>query len=124
MASCGSCTGAVKPAARAAPPPTRGTGSGAGGALSDSRRKVLDTMPEIEDLVAKYDVPAPRYTSFPSVPFWNRGNCPEVAAASRTAQTQAQTLPPLGGAEWLELANQTYHATKEDMGIALYIHLP
>jgi hypothetical protein len=26
---------------------------------------------EVSELLAKYNVPAPRYTSYPTVPFWN-----------------------------------------------------
>lgn len=28
-------------------------------------------MTAVKDLIAKYDIPAPRYTSYPTVPYWS-----------------------------------------------------
>ena len=53
------------------------------------------------DLFAKYDVPAPRYTSYPTVPFW----------------TDSPTTD-----RWLEELNQTF--ADETATWSLYFHLP
>lgn len=52
-------------------------------------------------LLEKYDVPAPRYTSYPTVPYWQE-----------ETPTQEQ---------WLEHVCQAYEASE---GISLYLHLP
>jgi oxygen-independent coproporphyrinogen III oxidase len=56
---------------------------------------------ELTDLFAKYDVPAPRYTSYPTVPFWSE------------MPTTAQWLAALESALQDEAANWS-----------LYLHLP
>ncbi|GAB2526153.1 oxygen-independent coproporphyrinogen III oxidase [Rufibacter soli] len=56
------------------------------------------------DLVKKYNVPVPRYTSYPTVPFW--GNS--------LPDTQA----------WQETLLSTFKATNKEEGISLYLHLP
>ncbi|GGK76524.1 oxygen-independent coproporphyrinogen III oxidase [Rufibacter glacialis] len=56
------------------------------------------------DLVKKYNVPVPRYTSYPTVPFW--GN----------------SLPAV--AQWQEVLLSTFSASNQQEGISLYIHLP
>ena len=53
------------------------------------------------DLFAKYDVPAPRYTSYPTVPFW--------------------THSPTTG-QWIEHLNKAF--TDEAATWSLYFHLP
>lgn len=55
------------------------------------------------DLIQKYNVPAPRYTSYPPVPFWN--NEPNQK-------------------KWPDLFLQAYNEFGEEGGISLYIHLP
>lgn len=55
----------------------------------------MDTL-----LLRKYDVPVPRYTSYPTVPYWD--NTP-------------------GEAEW---KNKVKSSFDQDDGISLYIHLP
>ncbi len=57
----------------------------------------------MEELVQKYNVAAPRYTSYPTVPFWDN------EAFSRTA--------------WTDQVYQIFEQSKEK-GISLYIHLP
>lgn len=52
-------------------------------------------------LLSKYDVAAPRYTSYPTVPYW-------------TAELPEQS-------EWLERVQRAFEL---DRGISLYIHLP
>lgn len=54
-------------------------------------------------LVRKYDQPVPRYTSYPTVPFWNEG---------MTAQS------------WQTLFVERFHEQNHTNGISLYIHLP
>jgi oxygen-independent coproporphyrinogen III oxidase len=53
------------------------------------------------DLFAKYDVPVPRYTSYPTVPQWH---------AAPTTE------------EWIECLSRA--ATEPDAALAVYIHLP
>ena len=53
------------------------------------------------DLFAKYDVPAPRYTSYPTVPFW----------------TDSPTTD-----QWVDHLNRTF--TNETATWSLYFHLP
>lgn len=52
-------------------------------------------------LLKKYDVPAPRYTSYPTVPYW------------QTAQPSQEA--------WKEKVRQAFEVTPE---VSLYIHLP
>ncbi|WP_375583879.1 oxygen-independent coproporphyrinogen III oxidase [Cyclobacterium xiamenense] len=54
-------------------------------------------------LIQKYNVPAPRYTSYPAVPHWNN------------------SLNPV---QWKGLFQQAYSEFGENEGISLYIHLP
>jgi len=53
------------------------------------------------ELLAKYDIPAPRYTSYPTVPYWSDD--------------------PTSG-QWLEALKQTFAAPEATW--ALYIHIP
>lgn len=54
-------------------------------------------------LISKYNVPVPRYTSYPTVPFWDKTPTEE---------------------EWLREVKRTFSATNKKEGISLYIHLP
>lgn len=54
-----------------------------------------------QDLFAKYDVPAPRYTSYPTVPYW-----------SHPPKTE----------EWIALLNKTLDEKENDW--SLYLHIP
>lgn len=54
-------------------------------------------------LVTKYNVPAPRYTSYPTVPYW------EGAPAQD---------------EWKQLVSERFQKSNSKNGISLYIHLP
>ena len=58
----------------------------------------------MNDFLQKYNVPGPRYTSYPTVPYWN-------------------TTPPTAG-QWGEMVNDTFAATNDRHGISLYIHIP
>ena len=55
------------------------------------------------ELVRKYNVPGPRYTSYPTVPYW-----------SRTPSTQG----------WLGHAKRAFDRCNGNEGISLYVHLP
>ncbi|MFC6999917.1 oxygen-independent coproporphyrinogen III oxidase [Rufibacter roseus] len=57
-----------------------------------------------EYLIQKYNVSAPRYTSYPTVPFWD----PQ-------APTQEQ---------WLQVVERTFNESNAEKGISLYLHLP
>jgi oxygen-independent coproporphyrinogen-3 oxidase len=56
----------------------------------------------MKNLVEKYNVPAPRYTSYPTVPYWDDN---------------------LQEADWIHHLKNTFISSNQD-GISLYIHLP
>jgi oxygen-independent coproporphyrinogen-3 oxidase len=58
----------------------------------------------MNNLLEKYNTAVPRYTSYPTVPFWND-----------IAPTQEK---------WKEIVKQTFLSKNETEGISLYIHLP
>lgn len=58
----------------------------------------------MSNLIEKYNVAAPRYTSYPTVPYWDT-----------TVPAQAQ---------WKQLVKATFTHTNDSEGISLYIHLP
>lgn len=55
------------------------------------------------DLIHKYNVPGPRYTSYPTVPYWD--------------------IDSFSGKKWKESVINSYQESKDE-GISLYIHLP
>jgi len=55
-------------------------------------------------LIQKYNVPGPRYTSYPTVPYWDN-----IGFSSKT---------------WSESVERSFAATNTSEGISLYIHLP
>ncbi|TXK50257.1 oxygen-independent coproporphyrinogen III oxidase [Pontibacter qinzhouensis] len=57
-----------------------------------------------EDLIRKYNVPAPRYTSYPTVPYWDT----DVPEAS----------------QWMQVVKRTFSESNAEKGISLYLHLP
>jgi len=57
-----------------------------------------------QELIRKYNVPGPRYTSYPTVPFWNQ------ATFSRQ--------------QWEDSLKQSFKESNQTEGISLYIHLP
>jgi oxygen-independent coproporphyrinogen III oxidase len=57
-----------------------------------------------KDLIAKYNVAGPRYTSYPTVPFWDKG-APEID-------------------RWKILVKDSFYRNNTTNGISLYIHLP
>src|SRR5690606_38839995 len=60
-------------------------------------------MDSYKELIRKYNVAAPRYTSYPTVPFWD------------TEQWDKN--------QWIEKIKIT-HQESPEKGISLYIHLP
>ena len=58
---------------------------------------------EYADLLKKYDVPVPRYTSYPTVPFWKSSIDPD---------------------QWKLSFKEQFHICNGTGGISLYIHLP
>ena len=57
-----------------------------------------------DNLYSRYDVPAPRYTSYPTVPYWENKNISEN--------------------NWKQIVKETFTTTNETEGISLYIHIP
>jgi len=57
-----------------------------------------------KNLIQKYNIPGPRYTSYPTVPFWN----PEGILIE----------------DWKETIKKSFTQTNDKEGISLYIHLP
>lgn len=55
-------------------------------------------------LITKYNVPGPRYTSYPTVPYWNNTH--------------------FSLAQWKEHVSQSFSESNASEGISLYIHLP
>lgn len=65
---------------------------------------VAPVIPTPAELLAKYDVPSPRYTSYPTVPFWDD--------------------KPLTQERWLLHVKHCFQKTNHKEGISLYLHLP
>ncbi len=58
----------------------------------------------MQSLIDKYNIPGPRYTSYPTVPYWDdAGFTPEL---------------------WKESVLRTFNETNNEEGISIYIHLP
>jgi oxygen-independent coproporphyrinogen-3 oxidase len=55
-------------------------------------------------LIQKYNIPGPRYTSYPTVPFWNKEGISEK--------------------EWVQSIQRAFNESNQQEGISLYIHLP
>ncbi|WP_394973015.1 oxygen-independent coproporphyrinogen III oxidase [uncultured Croceitalea sp.] len=55
-------------------------------------------------IVQKYNVPGPRYTSYPTVPYWN--------------------LNTFSGKKWEASVKKSFDVSNSKEGISLYIHLP
>jgi oxygen-independent coproporphyrinogen-3 oxidase len=56
------------------------------------------------NLITKYNIPGPRYTSYPTVPYWNN----ETFSLKN----------------WKETLQKSFHESNASQGISLYIHLP
>ena len=61
-------------------------------------------FPSQSSLLKKYDVPVPRYTSYPTMPYWD---------------TEKFTTD-----KWTESVKKVFDETNESKGISLYVHLP
>ncbi len=55
-------------------------------------------------LIQKYNIPGPRYTSYPTVPYWD--------------------METFSGAQWKSTLVDSFVASNTSEGISLYIHLP
>ncbi|MDC6387511.1 oxygen-independent coproporphyrinogen III oxidase [Maribacter sp. PR1] len=55
-------------------------------------------------LIQKYNIPGPRYTSYPTVPFWD--------------------INSFSGKKWEATVRQSFSESNSKEGISLYIHLP
>ncbi len=55
-------------------------------------------------LIRKYNVPGPRYTSYPTVPYWNEAT--------------------FDSGKWVESVKRSFLESNDHQGISLYIHLP
>lgn len=64
----------------------------------------MSDYPSLAELIRKYDVPTPRYTSYPTVPHWN---------------TEAFSTD-----QWIQAVKRTFDESNETKGISLYLHLP
>jgi oxygen-independent coproporphyrinogen-3 oxidase len=64
----------------------------------------MEDVPTIEWLIRKYDVPVPRYTSYPTVPHWN--------------------VRDFNPASWQHAVKRSFDESNDERGISLYIHLP
>jgi len=58
----------------------------------------------MKNLIQKYNVPGPRYTSYPTVPFWNEESFTKD--------------------KWITSFEETFHLSNQEEGISIYIHLP
>ena len=58
----------------------------------------------MQQLIEKYNVAAPRYTSYPTVPYWDE-------------------IPP-SEESWKRIVKKTFDSTNAADGITLYVHLP
>jgi oxygen-independent coproporphyrinogen III oxidase len=56
-----------------------------------------------EDLLHKYNVPVPRYTSYPTVPFWKEN---------------------IDTSQWIKAFKEQFSNTNGEQGLSLYVHLP
>lgn len=70
---------------------------------------------EIAELLQRYNLPIPRYTSYPTVPQWNDWS------------TEREVTPQGGASEllrWEAAVRQTFRIQNRPEGISVYIHLP
>ncbi|MBI49153.1 MAG: oxygen-independent coproporphyrinogen III oxidase [Crocinitomicaceae bacterium] len=58
----------------------------------------------MKSIIQKYNIPGPRYTSYPTVPYWSEDS--------------------INKAQWLDSVAMSFSESNEDEGISLYIHLP
>ena len=58
----------------------------------------------MKSIIQKYNIPGPRYTSYPTVPYWSEDS--------------------INKAQWLDSVARSFAESNEGEGISLYIHLP
>lgn len=58
----------------------------------------------MENLISKYNIPGPRYTSYPTVPFWDKEGIEKSV--------------------WIQSVKDSFDESNKNEGISLYIHLP
>ncbi|MGB5665809.1 MAG: oxygen-independent coproporphyrinogen III oxidase [Maribacter sp.] len=58
----------------------------------------------MSNLVQKYNIPGPRYTSYPTVPYWD--------------------METFSGEKWKKTLQKSFDESNSNEGISLYIHLP
>jgi oxygen-independent coproporphyrinogen-3 oxidase len=58
----------------------------------------------VQNLISKYNIPGPRYTSYPTVPYWDKEG--------------------IAYQDWLSSAKRSFTESNAKEGISLYIHLP
>ena len=56
------------------------------------------------ELIKKYDIPGPRYTSYPTVPYWENHS--------------------VDSNSWKQHVQRAFHNTNSSEGLSIYIHLP
>lgn len=64
----------------------------------------MGEMPATDPLIARYNVPCPRYTSYPTVPYWEEDS--------------------FAYDQYLETLQRLFEESNKEDGISLYIHLP
>ena len=58
----------------------------------------------MKNLIQKYNIPGPRYTSYPTVPYWNKDG--------------------IAIDDWKHSTLKAFEESNDSEGISLYIHLP
>jgi oxygen-independent coproporphyrinogen-3 oxidase len=66
--------------------------------------EVIVNFAGMNSLIDKYNIPGPRYTSYPTVPYWDES-----------------TFSP---EKWKESVVRSFHESNSKEGISIYIHLP
>jgi len=58
----------------------------------------------VQSLISKYNIPGPRYTSYPTVPYWDETGIDYQL--------------------WLDSVKKSFSASNQEEGISIYLHLP
>ncbi len=66
-----------------------------------------------DSLIQKYNIPGPRYTSYPTVPFWDDKPC-----------SDDQSRIGISLSDWKKTMIRAFNESNDQEGISLYIHLP
>jgi len=69
-----------------------------------TRNQKTMLLNNVEALIKKYDVPTPRYTSYPTVPCWD--------------------VDGFSVSQWIRAVERCFDESNESKGISVYIHLP